>query len=67
MDRRTMPAGAMAALATPLTARAQQAGKTARIGVLLFGVPEPFREGFRQALGARIPPSLLVRADDVIE
>ena len=50
MDRRTVLAGAMAVLAAPLTAKAQQAGKAARIGVLSFGVPEPFREGFRQAL-----------------
>ena len=28
----------------------QRAGRAARIGVLSFGVPEPFRAGFRQAL-----------------
>jgi len=50
MDRRTVLAGAIAVLAAPLTAEAQPAGKAARIGVLSFGVPEPFREGFRQAL-----------------
>jgi len=37
-------------LAAPRAVEAQQAGNAARIGVLSFGVPEPFREGFRQAL-----------------
>jgi putative ABC transport system substrate-binding protein len=37
-------------LAAPLAAEAQHAGKAVRIGVLSFGAPEPFREGFRQAL-----------------
>jgi putative ABC transport system substrate-binding protein len=37
-------------LAAPLAAGAQQADKVARIGVLSFGAPEPFREGFRRAL-----------------
>ena len=50
MDRRTVLAGIVTCLAAPLAAEAQQAGKVARIGVLSFGVPEPFREGFRRAL-----------------
>jgi putative ABC transport system substrate-binding protein len=38
-------------LAAPLAAEAQyKAGKAARVGVLFFGTPEPFGEGFRQAL-----------------
>ncbi len=38
-------------LAAPLGAEAQPAGRIVRIGVPSFGEPEPFREGFRQALG----------------
>jgi len=38
-------------LAAPLAVEAQyKAGKAARVGVLFFGTPEPFGEGFRQAL-----------------
>jgi putative ABC transport system substrate-binding protein len=37
-------------LAAPLAAEGQPAAKVARIGVLSFGTPEPFREGFRRAL-----------------
>ncbi len=43
-------ASALAALAAPLTLEAQQPHKGARIGVLSFGAPEPFRGGFRRAL-----------------
>jgi putative tryptophan/tyrosine transport system substrate-binding protein len=37
-------------LLTPVAAAAQQPVKVARVGVLLFGAPEPFREAFRQAM-----------------
>ena len=38
------------AFAVPPVVGAQQADKVARIGVLSFGAPEPFREAFRRAL-----------------
>ena len=50
MRRRAFLASALAGLAVPLTLEAQQPDKVARIGVLSFGAPEPFREGFRRAL-----------------
>ena len=39
MRRRTFLAGSFALLAVPLAGQAQEAGKVARIGVLLFGTP----------------------------
>jgi putative ABC transport system substrate-binding protein len=39
VDRRAFLTLALAGLATPLAAEAQQAGKVARLGVLLFGTP----------------------------
>jgi ABC-type uncharacterized transport system substrate-binding protein len=54
MNRRAFVTGLGAVLAAPLVADAQQAEKTARIGVLLFGTPEgepnlpAFREGLRE-------------------
>ncbi len=51
MDRRRFLLTSMAgAFAVPPVVGAQQADKVARIGVLSFGAPEPFREGFRRAL-----------------
>jgi putative ABC transport system substrate-binding protein len=50
MDRRALLGGTLALLVAPVILEAQQADKVARIGVLSFGVPEPFRKGFRQAL-----------------
>jgi putative ABC transport system substrate-binding protein len=52
MNRRTFLCGlTLGTLSAPLAAGAQQRpGKIARVGVLLFGAPEPFREGFRQGL-----------------
>ena len=51
MDRRafvTVVGGSIFATLRP--AEAQQPETVARIGVLLFGSPAPFREGFRQAM-----------------
>jgi len=51
MDRRRFLLTSLAgALAAPHGAEAQQVDKVSRIGVLSFGAPEPFREGFRRAL-----------------
>jgi putative ABC transport system substrate-binding protein len=50
MRRRAFLASALAGLAAPPSLEAQQPDKVARIGVLSFGAPEPFREGFRRAL-----------------
>jgi len=51
MDRRTfMVTSGVAILITPLAAEGQQAGKVARVGVLLYGAPEPFQAEFRQAM-----------------
>ncbi len=50
MERRVFLAGTLTVLVAPVVLAAQQADKVARIGVLSFGAPEPFREGFRRAL-----------------
>jgi hypothetical protein len=50
MDRRALLAGTLAGLVAPVPLGAQQPDKVARSGVLSFGAPEPFREGFRRAL-----------------
>src|SRR5688500_368274 len=50
MERRVLLAGTLAVLVAPLNLHAQQSDKVAHIGVLSFGAPEPFREGFRRAL-----------------
>jgi len=50
IERRAFLASTLTVLAAPVILEAQQAGKVARIGVLSFGAPEPFREGFRRAL-----------------
>lgn len=50
MDRRALLTGAVTLLVAPLAAKAQPAGRSARVGVLSFGVPESFKEGFRQGL-----------------
>jgi putative ABC transport system substrate-binding protein len=50
MERRVLLAGTLTVLVAPVVLEAQQADKIARIGVLSFGAPEPFREGFRRAL-----------------
>jgi putative tryptophan/tyrosine transport system substrate-binding protein len=50
MERRAFLAGPLAILAAPIALAAQRVDKIARIGVLSFGTPEPFREGFRRAL-----------------
>jgi putative tryptophan/tyrosine transport system substrate-binding protein len=50
IQRRAFLAGTLAGLVGPVTLEAQQPDKVARIGVLSFGAPEPFREGFRRAL-----------------
>ena len=47
MERRAFLAGTLTVLVAPVLLEAQQADKVARIGVLSFGAPEPFREGFR--------------------
>ena len=50
MERRALLVGTLAVLVAPVILEAQQADKVARIGVLSFGAPEPFREGFKRAL-----------------
>lgn len=50
MERRALVAGTLAVLVAPVILEAQRADNVARIGVLSFGAPEPFREGFRRAL-----------------
>jgi putative ABC transport system substrate-binding protein len=50
MERRVFLAGTLTVLVAPVVLEAQQADKTARIGVLSFGAPEPFRQEFRRAL-----------------
>ena len=54
MDRRRFIAGAVAVVAAPLVAEAQQAGKVWRIGLLETSSPSParvqLRETFRQRL-----------------
>jgi len=50
IGRRAFIAGVAGMLSAPLAAETQPPKKVARIGVLSFGVPEPFREEFRQAL-----------------
>ena len=49
-DRRAILASALA-LAAPIPLSAQPADRIARIGVLSFTSPEPFRSAFRRALG----------------
>jgi putative ABC transport system substrate-binding protein len=50
VKRRVLLGGALAALVAPVDLEAQHGARVARIGVLSFGAPEPFREGFRRAL-----------------
>ena len=51
MDRRAFARGALALLATPLAADAQQPAKVSRIGILRSGsAPDPLVEAFRQRL-----------------
>jgi putative ABC transport system substrate-binding protein len=51
MDRRSfLVVGAGALVTSPRVVEAQQTDKVARIGVLSFSAPDPFREGFRRAL-----------------
>jgi putative ABC transport system substrate-binding protein len=50
MDRRTFLPGVLV-LVAPIALEAQQVNRLARIGVLSFASPDPFREGFRRALG----------------
>jgi putative ABC transport system substrate-binding protein len=51
MDRRNFISGAVAVLAAPLAARAQQVSKPPRIGWLSAGSqPDPFLEGFREGV-----------------
>ena len=50
IERRAILVGTLAAFTQAGAVEAQPTGKVTRIGVLSFGAPEPFREGFRQAL-----------------
>jgi hypothetical protein len=49
MDRRRFLLTSLGAVVVP-GAIEVQADRVARIGVLSFGAPEPFREGFRRVL-----------------
>ena len=63
IERRKFLATLGAAATWPFAARAQQAGKTPRVGYIRAGTPrnDPFREEFT------LPDKLLVAADEVIE
>jgi ABC-type uncharacterized transport system substrate-binding protein len=53
MDRRAFLAGSLGLLAGPLAVEAQQAGKVARIGVLMVGTPsaaQTYIQGFEEGL-----------------
>jgi hypothetical protein len=81
VDRREFLSAVAASLVTaPIAAEAQQAGRVYRLGILRATTPPPLDQGtdptlmnalrelgYVEALGLTLPPSLLSRADRIIE